>query len=107
MPSDKLNLFLSIGGFAVGILGFVSGAIFYLRGKSKKILEYKIDTHYIIFPLSTRKSEEVPELKILFQSKSISALMSTTVTFSNVGNQTISSNDFRSEERRVGKECRV
>ncbi len=100
MLDGKLESFFSIGGFVVGILGIVLAVVFYLKGKSKKILAYRINSNHQI---RSYLSETVPELKILFNNKPISELTRTTITFTNSGNQTITSNDFAEQGKLVIK----
>lgn len=90
MLGEQLNLFLSIGGFVVGILGFVSGAVFYLKGKSKKILEYKKTSTNLI----TQDIADIPNLKISVGDEPTSDLTSTTVQFTNAGNVSIKLSDI-------------
>ena len=91
MLDGKFESFFSTGGFVVGILGIVLAVVFYLKGKSKKLLVYWIDFRH---EMRSYLSEEIPELKILFNEKPINMLMRTTITFTNSGNQTITSSDF-------------
>lgn len=93
MLAEKLNIFLSVGGFVVGILGFVSGVFFYLKGKDKKILEYRINSKALI---SVEHIEE-PKIKLLYDEQPIHKLTLTHVIFTNLGNQTIYSYDFATQ----------
>lgn len=91
--------FWSIGGFVVGIAGFIAAIIFYFKGKGKKILEYRIHTNRILFPLTKSVFEKAPKLQILYDQQPINALQFTTITFTNIGSQTIYPKDFAAHEQ--------
>lgn len=93
MLGEKLNIFLSVGGFVVGMLGFVSGVFFYLKGKNKKILEYRVNSKALI---SVEHIKE-PKIKLLYDEQPIYKLTLTRVKFKNSGNQTITFNDFAAQ----------
>lgn len=87
MPLWESTPFWGIAGL-VG--GFLVAALFFLMGKSRKVLEYEINSTCLI----SKEMAEVPGLKILFEDKPIQNLTSTTVKFINSGNETIDYADF-------------
>lgn len=93
MLDDKLNLFLSISSFVIGILGLVSGTVFYLKGKSKKKLEYQVTSTNLI----SKDIAAIPNLKVIVADEPTSDLISTTIVFMNKGNTTIHSSDIASK----------
>lgn len=90
MPFWKSLDFWSVGGFFIGLVGFIAAVVFYFNGKSRKVLEYQISRYFLIFG----EEVNIPGIKILYDDKPIQDLISTTIRFINTGNQTIDSNDF-------------
>lgn len=93
MLGEKFNIFLSVGGFVVGIISLIAGVFFYIKGKNKKILEYQVYSK----PLISVEHVKIPEVKLLFNEQTIYKLTLTRVKFTNLGNQTITFNDFATQ----------
>lgn len=87
---EGLNEFWGIGGFSVGVIALILSIIFYIRGKKKQLLEYQRNST----PLITDQMADIPGLMIAFNGQLVYELVSTTIEFTNSGNQTIHSSDF-------------
>lgn len=78
-------------------LGIVGGAIvavvIYFVTRSKKLLEYTITSTNLI----TNEMRGIPGLKITLEDEPITSLTSTTIKFTNRGNQSIQREDFASK----------
>ena len=83
------NIFWGIAGI-VG--GFIVAAFFFYIGKVKKSLLYQISTSALI----TDEINRTPGLRISVGDEPAVDVISTTITFINGGNQTITSSDFAS-----------
>lgn len=81
------SAFWGIAGIAVG---FLVSAFFFFRGKSKKILKYKVDSISLI----TESMADIPEIRITLAGQPVQSITSSTIEFTNIGNQNISSDDF-------------
>lgn len=86
----ELNEFWGIGGFAVGVIALILSVIFYIRGKKRKLLFYRITSTQLI----SKKITTIPGLSILLNGQPIENLSSTQIEFTNSGNQVINSSDF-------------
>lgn len=85
-----LNEFWGIGGFAVGVIALILSVIFYIRGKKRKLLLYRITSTHLI----SKKITTIPGLSILLNGQPIENLSSTQIEFINSGNQVINFSDF-------------
>ena len=92
MPFWKSIDFLSVGGFAITVISTILAIVFYCRGKVKKTLVYQISTSDLI----TDEINNTPGIKISVGDEPAVNVISSTITFSNTGNQTINSSDFAS-----------
>ena len=92
MPFWKSIDFLSVGGFAITVISTILAIVFYCRGKAKKSLVYQISTSDLI----TDKINSTPGIKISVGDEPAVKVSSTTIIFTNNGNQTINSSDFSS-----------
>jgi len=79
-------------GIAGIIGGFIVSAFFFYVGKEKKSLVYQISTSNLI----TDEINSTPGLKISVGDEPAVNVISTTITFVNRGNRTITSSDFAS-----------
>lgn len=89
MPFWESNIFWGITGI---IGGFIVAAFFFYVGKAKKSLTYQISTSDLI----TDEINSTPGIKISVGDEPAVNVISSTITFSNNGNQTINSSDFAS-----------
>lgn len=98
MPENDPNVLLEIAGIAIGIAGIIIGiivsAFFYLRSKTKYLLEYEVHSAQLI----TEKMTSIPNLKVTINDQPVESLTSTTIKFSNAGNQSIVLSDFADRE---------
>ena len=89
MPFWESNIFWGVSGI---IGGFIVAAFFFYVGKAKKSLTYQISTSDLI----TDEINSTPGIKISVGDEPAANVISSTITFSNDGNQTINSSDFAS-----------
>lgn len=89
MPFWESSIFWGIAGI---IGGFIVAAFFFYMGKAKKYLVYQISTSDLI----TDEINSTPGIKISVGDEPAVNVISSTITFSNNGNQTINSSDFAS-----------
>lgn len=94
MPWNDPNALLGIGGIVVGLIGLIVSVFLYFRSKSKKILEYEIDSTQLM----TKTMTSIPNLKVTINDQPVESLTSTTIKFSNAGNQSIVLSDFATKE---------
>lgn len=77
-----------------GIAGIIGGIVvatfFFVVQRKIKILEYQVDSTKLI----TDEMINIPGIKITLDSQPVRNLTSTTIKFTNSGNQTITSDDF-------------
>ena len=92
MPFWESIDLLSVGGFAITVISTILAIVFYCRGKAKKSLVYQISTSDLI----TDKINSTPGIKISVGDEPAVKVSSTTIIFTNNGNQTITSSDFSS-----------
>lgn len=90
MPFWDSSAFWGIAGIVGGIL---VATFFFVRGKSKKLLEYQITSTKLI----TETVSDIPNLKISVGNETTWNLTSTTINFSNMGNSTLYSSDIASK----------
>ena len=91
MPFWESSLFWGI----VGLVGGLAVAVFFfILGKSRRVLGYDITST----PLVTEKMTDIPGLSVTLDGRPVQNLTSTTVKFTNEGNQTITLSDFAARE---------
>lgn len=84
----------SLLGLVVGLVSIIVSVFLSFRSKTRKILEYKIES----VQLMTKKMTSIPKLKITIDGQPIKTLTSTKITFFNAGNQSIVLSDFAIKE---------
>lgn len=89
MLMDVINTW----GVVVGLIGIVLTVFFYFKSKSRKLLEYQINSTELI----TKDVANIPNLKVFVGGEPTSDLTSTTVEFTNMGNAPISYSDIASK----------
>ena len=94
MLMNIINSWGGIIGTVVGVIGIILSAFFYFKSKSRKLLEYRMISTQLI----TKKMISIPTLKVIIDGQTVKSLTSTTVTFINSGNQSISISDFAIKE---------
>ena len=87
MPLWESSAFWGIAGIVGGIL---VSTFFFIRGKSRKILKYEIRSTALI----TKNMLNIPEISITLAGQPVQSITSSTIKFTNIGNQTITSDDF-------------
>lgn len=87
MPFWDSSAFWGIAGIVGGIL---VSTFFFIRGKSKKILKYEIRSTVLI----TKNMLNIPEISITLAGQPVQSVTSSTIKFTNIGNQAITSDDF-------------
>ena len=94
MPWDDPTVLWGIAGIIVGLIGIIVSAFSFFCGKSKKLLEHRMESTQLI----TEKMTSVQNLKLTIDDQPIESLASTTIKFINSGNQSIFSSDFAPKE---------
>lgn len=82
MYFDPVSTFWGIMGIVAGVL---ISELFFVRGKSRKLLEYQLNSTKLI----TQDAAKTPNVMISVADELISDLTSTTVKFTNTGNTSI------------------
>lgn len=90
MPFWESNIFWGVAGIVGAVVGVIVSAFFFFLGKSKKLLEYQVTSVDLIMD----KIANIRGIEVTFNGKPIKSLVSTTIKFTNSGNQTINSDDF-------------
>lgn len=91
MPQFDSSAFWGIAGILAGV---VVAIFFFYIGMNKKILEYQITST----PLISEKMSRIPGINITIHEQPVKSLVSTAIKFTNVGNQTLVSSDFASQD---------
>ena len=91
MPFWESSIFWGIAGIVAGI---IVATFFFLIGQNKKLLEYQVITANLV----TKDITNIPGISIMLDGEPLEDLVSTTIKFTNSGNQTIVPDDFATLE---------
>lgn len=87
MPQLDSSAFWGIAGIIIGI---IVATFFFIMGKRKTLLQYQKSSTTLI----PEKMAKNSKINISVNGKQINGLISTTIQFTNVGNQPVRSSDF-------------
>lgn len=94
MPFEGISEFLTLLGTIISAIALILSIIFFLSGRKKRSLMYKISST----PLVTDEMTDIPGLEVLFEGQSMKNITSTTVKFFNSGNQLLEPSDFAARQ---------
>lgn len=91
MPQFDPSAFWGIAGIVVGI---IVATIFFFLGRKKTLFQYAMSTT----PLVTEETAKILNGRMSIDGQTIKSLSSTTISFSNSGNQRIQFSDFSTRD---------
>jgi hypothetical protein len=88
------NPWLTLVGFAIGLIGFILGIVFYFKSKKDKIPRYSLWSINIVRDLEAK----IKGLKVAYEEVEVANLTLSKVAFWNAGRETIHKQDIAAAE---------
>lgn len=94
MPELGLIEISTVIGSVVGIASFIFAIIFFAAGRQRRALSYRISST----PLVTDEMTSIPNLEVFYLRQPVENLTSTTIIFTNIGNQLLDMQSFAEKQ---------
>lgn len=94
MPELGTMEIITIIGFVVGIASLILAIIFFAAGRQRRALSYRISST----PLVTDEMTSIPNLEVFYRRQPVENLTSTTIIFTNIGNQLLDMQSFAEKQ---------